>query len=220
MVTLQEQARALGDPTRHAVFAYVADAPGPVGVAELTEHVGLNHNAVRQHLAKLVAADLLVETHAPPHGRGRPPLRYEVHPAADGRWTDDGPYERLAAWLAEAVRTGDAPIEVGRREGRRRLATGPDGGDEGDRVGRLTREMGRLGFEPEVTDGDDGARTIILAHCPFAATARLDPGTVCGLHLGMAEGLAEAIGGLEVHGLELADPDAAGCRLQVRDQGP
>ena len=56
MTTLQEQARALGDPTRHSIFQYVADAGHPVGVAELTAHLGLNHNAIRQHLAKLVSA--------------------------------------------------------------------------------------------------------------------------------------------------------------------
>jgi DNA-binding transcriptional ArsR family regulator len=36
MTTLQQQARALGDPTRHEVFRYLADASGPVDVAELT----------------------------------------------------------------------------------------------------------------------------------------------------------------------------------------
>ena len=53
---LQEQARALGDPTRHGIFRYVADAARPVDIAELTEHFGVNHNAIRQHLAKLVRA--------------------------------------------------------------------------------------------------------------------------------------------------------------------
>jgi DNA-binding transcriptional ArsR family regulator len=57
--TLQEQARALGDPTRHEIFRYIADAGRPVDVAELTAHLGLNHNAIRQHLAKLVHAELV-----------------------------------------------------------------------------------------------------------------------------------------------------------------
>ena len=55
MSTIQEQARALGDPTRHAIFRYILDSGAPVGVGELTSHFGLNHNAVRQHLTKLVA---------------------------------------------------------------------------------------------------------------------------------------------------------------------
>ena len=45
-VELQVQAKALGDPTRYRIFRYVADETDPVGVAELTEHLGLNHNAL------------------------------------------------------------------------------------------------------------------------------------------------------------------------------
>ena len=52
----------MGDPTRHAIFRYVADARDQVGVAEVTEHFGLNHNPIRQHLAKLVKAGLVAET--------------------------------------------------------------------------------------------------------------------------------------------------------------
>ena len=33
VTTLQQQARALGDPTRHGVFRYIADADGPVDIA-------------------------------------------------------------------------------------------------------------------------------------------------------------------------------------------
>jgi len=61
--SLQEQAR-LGDPTRHRIFRYVADAGRPVGVAELTARFELNHNAIRQHLAKLVDAGLVTEATA------------------------------------------------------------------------------------------------------------------------------------------------------------
>jgi DNA-binding transcriptional ArsR family regulator len=43
----QAEARALGDPTRYRIFRYIADARRPVGVAELTDLLGLNHNAVR-----------------------------------------------------------------------------------------------------------------------------------------------------------------------------
>jgi DNA-binding transcriptional ArsR family regulator len=53
MSTLQQQAKALSDPTRHGIFRYIVDAGDDVHVAELTEHFGFNHNAIRQHLAKL-----------------------------------------------------------------------------------------------------------------------------------------------------------------------
>ena len=83
---LQSPARALGDPTRHQLFRYIADADRPVDVAELTEHLGLHHNAIRQHLAKLVDAGLLSEDTIRRVGRGRPRLSYTVDTAAESRW--------------------------------------------------------------------------------------------------------------------------------------
>jgi predicted ArsR family transcriptional regulator len=117
MPTLQTQARALGDPSRHALFRYLAEQGTPVGIVKLTSHLGLHHNAIRQHVAKLVAAGLVVESVGPSSGRGRPRLLYAVDPAADGRWGGPNPYERLAAMLTEVVRSGDSPEEVGRRAG-------------------------------------------------------------------------------------------------------
>ena len=54
--SVQRQAKALGDPTRHAIFRAVTDAAGPIDVATLTARFELHHNAIRQHLAKLCAA--------------------------------------------------------------------------------------------------------------------------------------------------------------------
>ena len=88
---LAVQARALGDPTRHAIFRRLSEAAGPLTISELNEHIGLHHTAVRQHLAKLVAAGLVVEDVEPRTTRGRPRLRYGVAPAAAGRWGIPGP---------------------------------------------------------------------------------------------------------------------------------
>lgn len=35
--TLQEQAKALGDPTRHAIFRHIAQGGRAVGIAELND---------------------------------------------------------------------------------------------------------------------------------------------------------------------------------------
>lgn len=210
MPTLQEQARALGDPTRHRIFRYIADATEPVTVAALTEHVGLNHNAVRQHLAKLVAADLVVEETASPTGRGRPHLQYWLHPAADSQWGVAGPYERLSLWLSEMLRTGDSPVDVGRRAGRRRRH-GPRAGD--DPLGTLVGQMQRHGFDPVVEPAEQHT-DIVLRTCPFASVALADPDTVCTIHLGIAQGIAESVDGLVVDGIERHDPRQAHCRLR------
>jgi predicted ArsR family transcriptional regulator len=210
MTTLQQEARALGDPTRHAVFRYLADAGEPVDVAELTNHFGLNHNAIRQHLAKLVDAGLVVEAAVQGGGPGRPRLIYEIHPGAESRWGVVGPYERLSLLLAEIIRTGDTPISVGRRVARE--FRGPSREPEEVLAG-MTDTMARLGFDPEIQRR--GKRLeIVLGTCPFASTASADPGTVCSLHLGLVEGLADGTE-LVVDELVAKDPRRARCRLRL-----
>lgn len=210
MTTLQLQARALGDPTRHDIFRYLVDAARPADIAELTEHFGLNHNAIRQHLAKLVDAELIVEDKAPSVGRGRPRLCYTLNPAADSRWGITGPYERLSLLLSEIVRTGDSPVEVGRRAGRRlRLGSGT----APDPVADLVDQMASQGFDPDVRQRHDVV-DISLRVCPFATTALADPDTVCSLHLGIAYGVAESVGGLVIDELIPKDPRRAHCRLR------
>lgn len=215
---LQEQARALGDPTRYAIFRYVADAPAEpagsgVGIAELTGHLGLNHNAIRQHLAKLCDAGLVVEAKARPSGRGRPRLVYRVEPSADSRWGVVGPYERLSVLLAEVLRSGAPPVDVGRRSVAMALDTA-----EPDPVQAVVDVMARDGFEPVVFRRSGGASEIVLQSCPFAAAAETDPATVCALHLGIAEGVADLTGGrVVVDDLVANHPRRAQCRLRVHE---
>lgn len=214
---LQIQARALGDPSRHRIFRYVADAQRAVGVAELTEHCGLNHNAVRQHLAKLVDAGLVLETTASPTGRGRPRLEYSLDPSCDSRWGVSSPYERLAVLLAEMTRTGDPAELVGHRAGRQ-VRMRPDH-VAADPVADLSAEMARHGFAPEVRRSGERF-TLVLTNCPYASAVLTDQNTVCKLHLGLARGAAEALGGIEVDRLVPHDPRHANCQLDchlVRD---
>jgi predicted ArsR family transcriptional regulator len=214
MTTLQEQARALGDPTRHEIFRYIVESTDPVDIAELTSHFGLNHNAIRQHVAKLVAAGLVAEDRAPSAGRGRPPLRYRQAPAAESRWGVTGPYERVSVLLAEILRTGDSPVDVGRRSVTRptNRVSEPD-----DPVTFVVAGMERQGFDPVVRTARGSRVDIVLQSCPFESAVLEDPDSVCGLHLGIAEGLAELAGeGLVVDELVRHDPRRAGCRLRVR----
>jgi predicted ArsR family transcriptional regulator len=208
--TLQLQARALGDPTRHQLFRYIAGSPRPVDVAELTEHLGLHHNAIRQHLAKLLEAGLVIESSAPSGGRGRPRLRYTVDASADSRWGVVGPYERLSLMLAEIIRSGEPAVEVGRRIGRRgRLGSS----DVADPVERLVEQMAQHGFEP-VAQRRGEQVDITLGVCPFQTAALVDPDTVCGLHLGLALGTADALSGLVIDELVPRDPRRAQCHLR------
>jgi predicted ArsR family transcriptional regulator len=210
MSALQAQARALGDPTRHELFRYLADAGRSVDVAELTEHLELHHNAIRQHLTKLVEAGLVAEATAPRAGRGRPRLVYTVDPSAESRWGVVGPYERLSLLLSEIIRTGDSPVDVGRRAAHRVRAASPDAADP---VVGLVDAMERHGFEPTAKRRGDRVE-IVLGACPFATTALADPETVCDLHLGLAHGAAEQLGGIVIDELVPRDPRRGGCRLR------
>jgi predicted ArsR family transcriptional regulator len=209
---LQIQARALGDPTRYRIFRYLADAEAAVDVQELTTHFRLNHNAIRQHLAKLVEAGLVSEAKGPSSGRGRPRLLYTVHPTAESRWGVAGPYERLTVLLTEMLRSGDTAVEVGRRAGlRQRLGTG----DVGDPVALVSTAMQQHGFDPAVRRQGDRVE-LILRSCPFETAALVDPDTVCAIHLGIATGLADLTDGrVVVDELIPRDPRRANCRLSL-----
>jgi predicted ArsR family transcriptional regulator len=209
---LSQQARALGDPTRLAIFRMVATAAEPVDVERLTAHVNTHPNAVRQHLAKLVSARLVQPAQTPiPAGRrrGRPRLAYEVHPSAAGRWQRVEPYEHLSTMLAEVVHTGLTPVEVGRR---RAQPAGPDL-EPAQAVKTVSGLMNELGFLPRV-ESDGGEVSITLRNCPFASAVLADGQAICELHLGMAQG---ALQGSTMAVVELVarDPREGNCLLRL-----
>lgn len=210
MATLQQEARALGDVTRHAIFRYVAGSSEPVDIAELTDLFRLNQNAIRQHLAKLLDVGLIKESTARPGRPGRPRRLYEIAPGVESRWGVTGPYERLSLLLCEVIRSGRRPVEVGRQAGRT-LKVAPGRGDDG--IDQLANAMLRQGFEPKVRRRGAHA-DVVLGACPFASAAAVDPDIVCELHLGIAEGVAEDTGAV-VDGLDREHPRTAGCCLHL-----
>lgn len=211
---VQARARALGDPTRYGIFRHLVEAPGPVDVPELTARFGLNHNAVRQHLRKLVDAGLVVEEPGPRTGPGRPRLRYRVDPTADARWAAGTASDRLAGILAAAVRSGSTARDAGRQAGI--AAAHASGAAASDAITALTDAMVREGFAPEVV-ARDGGTDVVLHECPFPAAAADAPDVVCAVHLGIAEGIVGALDDtVTVEGLDARDPRVAGCRLRIR----
>jgi predicted ArsR family transcriptional regulator len=210
--TVPRQAKALGDPTRHAIFRAVADAARPVDVSTLTARCELNHNAVRQHLAKLCAAGLVIEEVGPASGRGRPRLQYRPALVTSGGWGIASPYEHVAVMLVEALRSGRSPREVGAEAGRQLATTVPGSTDTVDRLEIIAAQRG---FEPRRVERR-GSVDLVLDRCPFQVTATIAPDIICQLHLGVAEGIAEATGGsVEVTELVARDPRRAGCRLKL-----
>ena len=74
--------------------------------------------------------------------------------------------------------------------------------------------MARLGFDPEIRRRGKRAE-IVLETCPFASAALADPATVCSLHLGLAQGIADGTD-IVVDELVAKDPRRANCRLRLR----
>ena len=214
---MQRQARALGDPTRYDIFRFVAQARGPVRVATLATYLGFNHNAVRQHLAKLTEAGLLTEERASTTTTGRPPLEYRVAPTAMGSWGAPGPYELLALLLLDIADGDRSPVEAGAEAGRALAASCAEGADPLD---TLETEMARRGFEPR-RETFGTVTELVLERCPFLAAASARPEVVCEIHRGLAAGILDGLHANEqVSDLVVHPPAEAGCRLQFERRPP
>jgi predicted ArsR family transcriptional regulator len=181
-------------------------------VATLTARFGLNHNAIRQHLAKLSDAGLVIEETAPPTGPGRRRLRYRPAPEVEGSWGTHGPYQQLSLMLLQLLQEGSSAREVGAETGRRLARALPQTADP---VDRLELNATRQGFAPRRVDRGSSVE-LILDRCPFQAAASAAPEVVCQLHRGLAEGIAKATAGqVEVIDLISRNPQRAGCRLKL-----
>jgi predicted ArsR family transcriptional regulator len=202
------QARALAAPARQVIVAYLAAATRPASIAELTAHLGVTHNAVRNHLAQLVDAGLVSEEREARPTPGRPRLVYQLR--ADAPAGIDQPYRRLAILLATAFASGDDPIDVGRRAA---VLVPVDNG--ADPVDALAERLTADGFEPTVRRRGSRAE-LVLQRCPYADAAAADPAAVCQLHLGLTEAAANAIGDVHVERLVPKDPYHAGCVAAAR----
>jgi predicted ArsR family transcriptional regulator len=214
---VQRQARALGDPTRYDIFRFIAAASGPVRIATLAEYLGFNHNAVRQHLAKLTEAGLVTEERSSAITTGRPPLEFRLAPGAMGSWGAPGPYELLALLLLDIARGARTPADAGADAGRALAAMSVQGADALD---ILETEMARRGFEPR-RETNGPVTELVLERCPFLAAASASPEVVCEIHRGLAAGILEGMhADRQVRDLIVRPPAQAGCRLQLERRPP
>jgi hypothetical protein len=120
--------------------------------------------------------------------------------------------------LVEAIRSGRSPREVGVEAGRQLLAATVPG--VVDPVDCLEVLAAQRGFEPRRVERR-GSVDLVLDYCPFQSSATIAPDIVCQLHLGLAEGIAEAAGGsVNVAEFVARDPRRAGCRPKLTPLPP
>ena len=210
---------ALAQPTRARLFALLGELKRPVGTAELSERLALHPNGVRLHLERLEAAGLVQRARVR-HGRGRPPDLWTISPDARPGGDPPNAYVDLARWLARALggqARGLRAIEDTGREIGHELAPAVST----DTAEGLTTALTALGFQPAVTDRDDGRIEICLRNCPYREAVRQNQPAVCALHRGITSGVLDVLEpAAELIRFVPKDPDQANCLITVMGAEP
>ena len=210
---------SLDDPVRRRLYEVVRERTEPVGRDEAAAAAGVGRALAVYHLDKLVEAGLLTASYQRPPGRtgpgaGRPA---KVYTRSDREFAVTVPpreYELAARLLAQAVEADpsghsraallDAARRFGAELGRRFRPGGAD----------LEEALAGHGYEPR--RGDD--RVIRLRNCPFHQLAEQHRDVVCGMNLGLIEGL---LAGLAADGLRpVLDPRPGHCCVAIGADQP
>ncbi|MEY2580538.1 MAG: hypothetical protein QOE09_387 [Ilumatobacteraceae bacterium] len=142
---------------------------------DLATEFGLTDTALRQHLDALEAAGLVTRSMNAPDRRGRPPVHWQLAPAAAGAFPDR--HGELSVDLIDSVRTalGDKALDRVIAVRSDRQAAGyasalADSADVGERLQRLAAIRSREGYLAEVIDDGDGF-ILVEHHCPIRDAA-------------------------------------------------
>ena len=204
---------SLDDPVRRRLYEVVARRTEPVGRDEAAAAAGIGRALAVYHLDKLVESGLLTATYARPAGRtgpgaGRPAKLYARSDREFAVTMPAREYELAARLLAQVVESdASGRSRAALLDAARRL-----GAELGSRsqTADLEGALARHGYEPRRDDGG----TIRLRNCPFHQLAEQHREIVCGMNLGLIEGLAvpEARPAL--------DPSPGHCCVVIGDDQP
>lgn len=182
-------ADALGDPTRRAIFKYVAETDRPVTAADVGATFGVHRTVARAHLEKLTDTGLLVTDFLHKPEGGRPP---KVYSRSEKRLNLQEPvrqYQVLSELLLHTLeRFGDAAEiivrDIGADFGRQLATSVSDDADLGGRLAPLAEAGAQLHYE---VNGD----TVELrtGNCLFREVATRRPRLVCLLDQAIVTGL-------------------------------
>ena len=152
----------------------------------LAAEFGLTDTALRQHLDALEDAGMVTRSMAEPAGRGRPPVHWQLAPAAAEAFPDR--HGELSVDLISSLRSalGEPALDqvIGARSDRQVAAYKARLNGASDllqRVQRLADVRSEEGYLAEVrADGDD--LLLIEHHCPIREAA-VSCGALCGAEL-------------------------------------
>jgi predicted ArsR family transcriptional regulator len=183
---------ALAVVSRRRLLEVLQSADEPMDVAALAQAVGLHVTTARFHLDVLERAGLVRRTVERGGRPGRPRQLYGVVARPEA---GEG-HRQLAGVLVGALA---ADPDIGRRwaeQAGRRWATEAlpvgDGLSWEDGMQQVGELFTRLGFSPQVVDGDQ-QRHLELHSCPFRDLARTYPHIVCTAHLGLLRGALDQL---------------------------
>lgn len=170
--------------------------------ADLAARLHLHVTTVRFHLDRLAGAGL-VQGRDERAGVGRP---RKMWTAAAPLRPAPGGYALLAAVLADAMASGDAPSaeEAGRRWALEHASdlVGASVVEQAAispgvwlaKVGAVVDVLDRWGYNPTVTVENQGrSASVCLSDCPLLELALANPAVACGVHRGLIVGTLEAL---------------------------
>ena len=209
---------SLDDPVRRRLYEVVRERAEPVGRDEAAAAAEVGRALAVYHLDKLVEAGLLTASYQRPPGRsgpgaGRPAKLYLRSDREVAVTVPPREYELAARRLVQAVeedpsgRSRAVLLEAARRLGAELAGAA---GAAGDLEGALAGH----GYEPR--RGEDGV--IRLRNCPFHQLAEQHRDVVCGMNLGLIEGI---VAGLGADGLRpVLDPQPGHCCVAIGADQP
>src|SRR5580700_4126111 len=216
---------SLDDPVRRRLYEVVCERAEPVGRDEAANAAGVGRALAVYHLDKLVEAGLLTACYQRPPGRtgpgaGRPAKLYMRSDREFAVTVPPREYELAARLLVQAVEADAggnsraALLEAARRLGAELGGRFRPGVADLDGVAELHRALAGHGYEPR--RGEDGV--IRLRNCPFHQLAEHHRDVVCGMNLGLIEGI---LAGLGVEGLRpVLDPQRGHCCVAIGADQP
>ncbi|TNM37373.1 helix-turn-helix domain-containing protein [Nocardioides albidus] len=212
----------LADPTRRALYDYVAAHGEAVGRDAAAAALGLAKHTVSFHLDRLADEGLLEVEFRRLSGRsgpgaGRPSKLYRRSSREFAVTLPPRRYDLVGDILAGAVaRAGagedlDAALaDCAHAEGRA-VADEAAGVPEAPGLDDLATVLAAQGYEPAV-----GEAEVVLANCPFDALAQKHTALVCGINRSFVQGVADGLGcaGLTAH----LEPHRGRCCVAVREE--
>jgi predicted ArsR family transcriptional regulator len=211
---------SLDDPVRRRLYEVVCERAEPVGRDEAANAAGVGRALAVYHLDKLVEAGLLTASYQRPPGRsgpgaGRPAKLYMRSDREFAVTVPPREYELAARLLVQAVEADAggnsraALLEAARRLGAELGGRFRPGVTDLDGVADLDGALAGHGYEPR--RGEDGV--IRLRNCPFHQLVEHHRDVVCGMNLGLIEGI---LAGLGVEGLRpVLDPQRGHCCVAI-----